>query len=135
MRLGGASLLLVLLALLLAAGFAAPPAWAGSCHTMHADFYCDTEACRGALIHCGRRSVKSKWDWQAAACVPEGCSYSVGTNTVDCGGAIQRYGCSWWAKKCHNFNRGGGDSGSYMWIKFRAGAITHSSETEFCYQK
>ena len=96
MRFGGVSVILVLLALLLAAHLYTAPAW-GACHTTHASFYYYTGDENKYL---GRRSVEATYDWQRMGCVP----YKCRTDDFDeeygnwCQAAIKRYGCPWWGK-------------------------------------
>jgi hypothetical protein len=93
MRLRGVSLVLVLLAMLLAASSSAPPAWAGSCHTTHASFYYWND--RDESVYLGRRSVEATYDWKRMGCVPYKCkTRSLDSDaTTFCPEAIKRYGC------------------------------------------
>jgi hypothetical protein len=116
MRLRGVRLILVLLALFLTASFSTPLAWAGTCHTTHATFYCGGD--EGARLdeYCGRRSVKASWDWPTASCIPTGCD-----SDGNCQKAIERYGCSWWSAECANYYHGISPPRALMWMKFKAG--------------
>lgn len=97
MRLGGASLLLVLSALLATASLSTPPAW-GACHTTHANFYCGLDDSGKCL---GRRSVEAVYNWVTLGCVPAGCEYSPESETGwECIDMLRRYACPWWGKEC-----------------------------------